>query len=725
MRDIPTPLQTHIASEVTSLTRCIKITKADGNILRLTMHDVNLVFSGDTYLAGVPMDISALQSSDSLSVDNAELTLGIDGEIIKQVDLDSGQFDNAVFELFIVNSENPGDGAIYLKKGTLGDIEIVNNVTASIQLRGLTQSLQRPIVERYSPTCRVNLGGVKCGVVNSPVRVRRPNQKVKTFDWYLVPQTNITSVVVANPSFESATITGSGWIIPDDSTWIRAGDFPAQNGNWYAEGGAGVTGQELVLYQDFNLVADLGMDSSQIDSGSYSFDISAQVARTSDSFRNSGKIYIEQYDVNGNTLRREDTAYTVFDFESWQGIGLTVFVVPNARSLRIGLANRIDSGSAGHVAFDDIVCRYFLNQMDTWGGAVFRTVKLPIFAANEKLTLPNFSFESAGAILNTNTPGAISDWTLNAGNWWQVVGALGSLTPTSGSFLLAGGDNGSATPSQVYELNRSVTLANDTWGAEATAENITDGWYYAQLNVDVGRIDTSAPRVILEFLNSADAVLDSVDTGYLTSLTTNAMQTQKLGMRVPADTTKINIRLLARSGASSAANVAFDNVNLYFFPTAYEHDADPELAHLSGVQPVYDYTQQNYTIDGAALAQARPIIFGYASVTALQGDNRSFEASAISNTAAKLYSGRVTWLSGANAGRVSFIRIWDDTLKTAKLYEALPYDIQVGDKFVYAEGCDKTLDRCFALGNVHNMRAEPYLPGPNKVIQFLVADTST
>lgn len=724
MRNIPAPLQTHIASEVTSLTRCIKITKADGTILRLTMHDSNLVFSGDTYLAGVPMDISALQSSDTLAVDNAELTVGIDGTIITQVDLDSGQFDNAVFELFIVNWENPGDGAIYLKKGTLGDIEIVNNVTATIQLRGLTQSLQRPIVERYSPTCRVNLGGPKCGVVNSPVKLRRPNQKVKTFDWYLVPQANTTTVVVDNSSFESANITDAGWIIPEGSAWIRAADFAAEAGNWYAEGGTGVTGQELVLYQDFDLVAGLGMDSAQIDLGSYSFDMSVQVARTSDAIRNTGKIYIEQYDVNGNTLRREDTAYAVFDYQSWQGIGLTVFIVPGARSLRIGLSNRIDSGTAGHVAFDAITCQYFLNQADTWGGAAFRTVKLPAFASDEKISLPNFSFESNGAVANTNTPGAITNWTLTAGNWWKVATALGTLHPTSGSYLLAGGDNGSTLPSQVYEINRVVTLANDVWAAQATPENITDGWYYAQLNVDAGRSDSdSAPRIILEYLDNSNVVLASEDSGYIATLTTGVMQTQKIGSRVPAGATKIKIRLLARSGtADSAANVAFDDVNVFFFPTAYEHVNDPELANLALTQPTYDYTQQNYTRDGAALSQARPLIFGYASVTELQGDNRSFSASDISNTAARMYSGRVTWLSGANAGRVSFIRIWDDTLKTAKLYETLPNDIQVGDKFVYAQGCDKTIDRCFELGNVHNMRAEPYLPGPNKVISFLVAE---
>jgi hypothetical protein len=316
---------------------------------------------------------------------------------------------------------------------------------------------------------------------------------------------------------------------------------------------------------------------------------------------------------------------------------------------------------------------------------------------------------------------------LTAGNWWKVAASLGSLDPTSGSFLLAGGDNGSTTANQAYEINRVITLANDAGAKEATAQNITDGWYYAQLNVDVGRSDSdSAPRAILEYLDNANTVLASKDTGYITSLTTGVMKTQKIGGRVPSGTTKIKIRLLARSGAGgSAANAAFDNVNLYFFPTAYEHANDPELANLATTEPTYDYTQQNYTIDGAALAQARPLIFGYAAVTALQGDNRSFEASAISNTAAKMYSGRVTWLSGANAGRVSFIRIWDDSLKTAKLYEALPNDIQVGDKFVFAQGCDKTIDRCFELGNVHNMRAEPYLPGPNKVISFLVAETPT
>jgi hypothetical protein len=79
-------------------------------------------------------------------------------------------------------------------------------------------------------------------------------------------------------------------------------------------------------------------------------------------------------------------------------------------------------------------------------------------------------------------------------------------------------------------------------------------------------------------------------------------------------------------------------------------------------------------------------------------------------------------LSGDNAGRVSFVRIWDNGTKVARLYGELQHTIQVGDKFVFAIGCDKTIGRCAdTFGNAHNFRGEPYLPGPSRVIEFLTS----
>lgn len=720
MRNIPSALQTHIQGEVLSLTRCIKITRADGLVVRLTTHDVDLTVSGDVYRAGVPLEMSALESTDTLAVDNAEITIGIDGTIITVGDLDSGLYDNAAFELFAVNWENTGDGLIYLKRGTFGDAEINEDTYAKIQLRGLTHLLQRPIVERYSLTCRVALGSKRCGVVNTPTKIRRPNQKVKTWDWFLIPTANVTAVSLTNASFETAGL--ADWTIPSGSLWNRANSFTAQDGTYYAEGGSGSTGQELVIYRDIT-TASAGMSNTDVDDGDFSFDFSAQIAGTSAVHPNTCKLFVEQYNALGVTIKRDETEWLAPAFQEWQGVGVTVFVLPGCRTIRVGVINRIDTGSQGYVAVDNVQTRYWTNVASTFGNAVFRSVKIPSSPNSELLSNVNRGFEANGEVANTNL-GPISGWTLSG--FWRVVSSVGGLSPTTGGqlYFLHGGDNGSTTPNSVYSMSRTVPLSSGSDLAKAaTPANINAGWYVCYASFSVARSDAdSSPRVLIEFLDSTGSVVGSRDSGYITDLTTNQWSVRTLVNRVPNNTASIRTTLFARSGAAgSAANAAFDNVNIYFAPVAFEHVNDPEYGNLATVLPTYSYTVNSITQDGEVLVQARPPVFGYGTVTGVT-DNRVFAASAINDTEEALYSGKVVWLSGANAGKTSYIRIWNNSSKVMKLYDDLKSDIQVGDKFVYAKGCDKTIARCAdTFGNGHNFRGEPYLPGPSRVIQFLTA----
>lgn len=718
MRNIPTALATHIAGEVTTLTRCIKITKTDGTVVRLTTHDVAIVVAGDTYSAGIPVDISALQSSDDLSVDNAEITLGIDGTTIVQEDFDSGLYDTAQFELFVVNWANVADGVIYLKRGTFGDIEVTNDLSVKIQLRGLTQALQRPIVDKYSATCRVVLGGKKCGVTNTPNKVRRPNQKVKTWDWFLLPVTT-TGITISNASFETGD---TDWTSGADSAWVNASAFAPYAGSQYLVTDTGTNGQEMTLYRDFD-TATIGMVNGNVDTGDYTFDVSLQVASTVTTGKNPAKVYVEQYNAAGATLRREETEYAVYDYQVWQGIGLTVFVLPGTRTIRVGIVNRLDNGTTGKVAFDAVVARFWAHSLANYSGNSYRSVRIPSFPSDETITTPNPGFELNGtAVANSGTL-SISAWTRPAStDFWRVVTSATGFTPETGTYFLQGGDDGLAVPDTVYTLYQDLIFSSNATINAATAANITAGWYWAKFKVRAGKIDSgSDPRLVVEF-RDASSVLATLDTGYDTSGSIATWRDMEVSGRVPSGTTKVRIKLIARSGATGAANVVFDGVKMYFMPTAYEHAADEEYGYLSGTLPTYDTTQLNYTEDGEAVVQAMPAVFDFAAVTGTV-DTRAFLASSINKTASQLYSGKITWLSGNNAGRSSYIRIWDNTAKSAKLYDDLPGAIQVGDKFVYALGCDKTITRCAdTFGNAHNFRGEPYLPGSARVIEFLTAN---
>ena len=714
MRNIPVAFQTHLDGEVLSITRCFRLTRKDGVVVRLTTHDVDLVVNGDTYYAGVPLEFSAIESTDTLAVDNAEVTVGIDGTIITEAHLNEGLYDAVEFELFLVNWEDLGDGIVYLKRGTLGDIEVTSGLSAKMQLRGLTQALQRPIVEKYSPTCRVALGGKKCGVVNTPTRLRRPNQKVKTFDWYLVPAANNTPVTITNSGFESTVIT-TGWVIPTGSSWSKSNALSPYSGSFYAESGSGSVGDEHVIFQDFS-TSSLGLSNATVDAGDYSFDFDSQIMGTSSTYSNTVKLYIEQYNSLGVTIQRTESEIYTPEYNAWQGVGVTAFVLPTCRTIRIGFVNRIIEGSSGYVALDSVRAQTFTNVMSTWGSKQFRTMKIPAYASSERLA--NLSFETDGAVSNTNVSANITGLSFSTSDYWRVISSSGALSPYSGSYFLAAGNNGSGVQQEYAAYVEEPMLSS------ATAANVSDGWYYAEVQAMVAQLDVdSTAKLVIQCLNSAHTVIDSYSTGYFTPALESWVR-YRAGIRVPAGTAYLRGYIYAKSPVGdSYAKIAFDVLRVHCFPTAYEHDSDAEYGNLSRTEPTYDYTTNAYTIDGGAIVQARSPVFSYGTVSAVT-DKRVFSASSITETAELFYSGKITWLSGNNAGRTSYVRIWDNTTKVIKLYDALPNTIQAGDKFVYAKGCDKTIGRCAdTFGNAHNFRGEPYLPGPSKVIEYLTATT--
>jgi uncharacterized phage protein (TIGR02218 family) len=67
------------------------------------------------------------------------------------------------------------------------------------------------------------------------------------------------------------------------------------------------------------------------------------------------------------------------------------------------------------------------------------------------------------------------------------------------------------------------------------------------------------------------------------------------------------------------------------------------------------------------------------------------------------------------------VKKWDVATGEFELFEAMPYEIEVGDPYTVFYGCDKTLPTCRdTFNNVVNFRGEPYVPGVDKVNQYRV-----
>lgn len=163
MKTVTPATAAHLALPVTSLCTCFLITRKDGQVLRFTDLDRDLVFGGATYLSAVGYDRTAVANTAGGSVDNVEVQfVTLTSGAISRTDIEAGLYDYASVRMFAVNWAAPDDGAVAIREGFLGELTLTDTGIGRGELRGLTQVFQRRFIELYSPTCRADFGDTRC-----------------------------------------------------------------------------------------------------------------------------------------------------------------------------------------------------------------------------------------------------------------------------------------------------------------------------------------------------------------------------------------------------------------------------------------------------------------------------------------------------------------------------------------------------------------------------------
>lgn len=171
MKTIPIALEPQYSSGSSTLCHCLRIERADGQIIAATSLDADIEVDGLTYSGINGLDVSALVFQAGLAVNNLELTvIPDDTGDITEADLLTGLWDNARFELFETNYLDPTDGKNVLLKGVMGEVTI-NRGAYTVEMRALSQFLNQPIGIVTSKTCRARLGDSACTVDLGPLTV--------------------------------------------------------------------------------------------------------------------------------------------------------------------------------------------------------------------------------------------------------------------------------------------------------------------------------------------------------------------------------------------------------------------------------------------------------------------------------------------------------------------------------------------------------------------------
>lgn len=161
MRVISSAFAAHIADEVTTVAICWRVRRRDGIALGFTTHDRPLDIDGLNYRAATGFTPTAIDSSSALDVDNLDIEGILRSGAISRADLLEGRYDFAEISISLVNWADLSQGRVLLRLGWIGEVA-VTDAGFTAELRGLTQLLQGPVGEVYSPECRADHGDARC-----------------------------------------------------------------------------------------------------------------------------------------------------------------------------------------------------------------------------------------------------------------------------------------------------------------------------------------------------------------------------------------------------------------------------------------------------------------------------------------------------------------------------------------------------------------------------------
>lgn len=170
---LPSAATIHLLRESRRLTICGVIEKNDGTEIRCTQHDEDLtVDAGDFegwYLTTASISGSDIKSSSDMSVDNMEVSGFLNDASVftgfSAADMEAGLFDNAPFQTFLCQWDDPTAWQKVLRRGYLGEISRTAEGQFQCEWRGLFQLYQQTVGRTYGERCDVKrFGDARCKV---------------------------------------------------------------------------------------------------------------------------------------------------------------------------------------------------------------------------------------------------------------------------------------------------------------------------------------------------------------------------------------------------------------------------------------------------------------------------------------------------------------------------------------------------------------------------------
>lgn len=224
-RSVPTPLANRFKVGGTTQCALLQIRPPRMPVFGITSLDQDITYDDGTgvgpviYRAKSGFTPSDQVAAMDLSVDNSEASsllaqFTFDGMTPEAIE--TGEYDNAQFVMYLVDYQDLDAGGTILSSGTVGQVRRSDTGAVTIELRSLLQQLkQRAIIELVSIGCRATFGDDRCKMplvwVDATVSSVGPEDD-RTFVASAVPDDFVVPGIV---SWKSGSAEGREYEIED------------------------------------------------------------------------------------------------------------------------------------------------------------------------------------------------------------------------------------------------------------------------------------------------------------------------------------------------------------------------------------------------------------------------------------------------------------------------------------------------------------------------------
>nr|WP_281502893.1 DUF2163 domain-containing protein [Ancylobacter crimeensis] len=151
-----------LASGVTTLARCWRLTRTDGVVVALTEHDDDLTVDGTAFRAIGGVAAAEMTAGLGFAVDGSEVSAALTSDLLDEADLAAGLFDGAAAELLLADWSAP-TRFVLLRRFHVGEVRREDGAFTA-ELRSPADRLNEIRGRRFTSACDADLGDARCGI---------------------------------------------------------------------------------------------------------------------------------------------------------------------------------------------------------------------------------------------------------------------------------------------------------------------------------------------------------------------------------------------------------------------------------------------------------------------------------------------------------------------------------------------------------------------------------